>query len=311
MAKGRTTLQEDFEALGVPIEAVLGEQGVSDAEEEDVKDEEDKGAEGEEEEKTEDQDSDPIDGVYVTKELFDRIGKLPFDAMEEADYEDLLSELSEKKLPDGDDELREQAERVVVMLKEGIASRQRRFKSGSTARKVSFQCPQGQRAVKVGGGGGRPQCRPAHVAAGGMGKLRKESRKKKKWGRGGKGTMSKMRSGRVEKRRTAMRSEGLVSPFARELMQVSEGIQEEMASSVRDDIIERIVTIFELLNEEFLDASVAQIYEESVDEMLDAYESGRLEEDVMDDNDFIAELEPVISLITKSLEKLEDDSGND
>ena len=249
---------------------------------------------------------DPIDGLYVTKELFDRIEALPFEAMEDSDFEELLDELAEKKLPEGDDELREQAERVVVVLKEGVANRQRRFKGGSTARKMSFQCPQGFRAVS--GDGGRPMCKPSHIAAGGMGKLRKEGRKKKKWSRGGKGQMSKMRSFRVEKRRGAMRkaSEGIMSPLAQELMLVSEGMQGDVSISVRDEIIERCVNIVEFLNEEFMDKSVTQIYDDAIEEMLDAYDVGRLDEDVMDENEFIAEIEPVISLITKSLEKLED-----
>lgn len=304
MVSVRTTLKEDFDVLGVPISTVIGDE--PNGQDGDVGQDDNR----DHEEVIEGSGDDPIDGVFVTKELFDRIEALPFDAMEESDYADILSELGEKKIPDGDDALREQAERVVVMLKEGVASRQRRFKSGSTARKVSFQCPAGQRAVQTGGGG-RPQCRPSHVVAGGMGQLRKESRKKKKWSRGGKGTMSKVRSARVDKRRSAMRGEGVISPLAVELMQVSEGISGDVAPTVRDEIVERIVSIFEFLNEEFLDASVAQIYEDSISEMIDAYEVGRLDEDVMDESEFISELEPVISLITRSLEKLEEDQGND
>jgi len=304
MGSVRTTLKEDFDVLGVPISTVIGDE--PNGQDGDV----DQGGNCDLGEVIEGSEDDPIDGVFVTKELFDRIEALPFDAMEESDYADILSELGEKKIPDGDDALREQAEKVVAMLKEGVASRQRRFKAGSTARKVSFQCPAGQRAVRTGGGG-RPQCRPSHVVAGGMGQLRKEGRKKKKWSRGGKGTMSKVRSVRVDKRRSAMRGEGVISPLAVELMQVSEGISGDVAPTVRDEIVGRIVSIFEFLNEEFLDASVAQIYEDSISEMIDAYEVGRLDEDVMDESEFISELEPVISLITRSLEKLEEDPGND
>lgn len=304
MAKVKRTLEEDFAALGVPIETIQGaHSGATDdtAVDDTAGDEADV--------QVEDVENDPIDGIYVTKELFDRIEALPFDEMEESDYEELLAELAEKELPDGDDDLREQAERVVVTLKEGVANRQRRFKGGSTARKVSFQCPQGQRAVSTGGG--RPQCRPAHIAAGGMGKLRKEGRKKKKWSRGGKGQMSKLKSGRVDKRRGAMRGEEVVSPLAMELMQVSESTNDDMNISVRDEIVERIANIMGFLSEEFMDESVTKIYEDAIEEMVDSYDAGRLDEDVMDENEFIAELEPVISLITKSLEKIEDESGND
>ena len=320
MGRFKTTLQEDLEQLGIKSDVIIGNIRATPSGELDEPDEpdepdqeEDQDSDHEEEKEVDESSDDPIDGIYVTKELFDRIETLPFDSMEESDFEELLDELAEKKLPECDDELREHAERVVVMLKEGAATRQRRFKAQSTARKMSFQCPPGQRAVSVGGGGGRPQCRPAHIVSGGMGKLRKEGRKKKKWSRGGKGTMSKMRSDRTEKRRGAMRSEEMISPFAQELMQVSEGVQIDSNFSIRDDIIEHCVNIIEFLNEEFMDQNVTQIYEDALENMLDAYDVGRLDEDVMDGSEFIAELEPVVSLITKSLENLEkmEDLGNE
>jgi hypothetical protein len=313
MGRFKTTLQEDLEQLGISSNVIIGNIRATPSGELDEPEPEPEQEEQQEEQKVDEDSDDPIDGLYVTKELFDRIEALPFDAMEESDFEELLNELSEKKLPDGDDELREHAERVVVLLKEGAATRQRRFKAKSTARKMSFQCPKGQRAVSVGSGGGRPQCRPAHIVSGGMGKLRKESRKKKKWSRGGKGTMSKMRSFRAEKRRGAMRREDLISPFAQDLMQVAEGVHGNDNVSVRDDIVEHCVNIVELLNEEFVDQVVTQIYEDAVENMLDAYDVGRLDEDVMDGSEFIAELEPITSLITKSLENLEktEDLGNE
>jgi len=95
-------------------------------------------------------------------------------------------------------------------------------------------------------------------------------------------------------------------------MQVAEGVAAPENLGVRDEIIERVVLIFELLSEEFADQSVFEIYEDAVNTMIDTYEAGRLDEDVMGEDEFIAELEPVLSLITKSLEKLEEgDLGND
>jgi hypothetical protein len=145
-----------------------------------------------------------------------------------------------------------------------------------------------------------------------MGKLAKEGRLKKKWRRGGKGVVSKMRSGRVEKRRKGLRSEENMSSFAQELLLLSEDISREESKSVRDEIVERIVNIVDFLNEEFCDDSVADIYTESVDSVLDMYEAGRLEEDVMDDEEFIAELNPILTIISKSINKLDDgELGND
>lgn len=298
MAHLKTTLEEDLALLG--MESLLG----STKEEEIPPKAEEKSGEKLESE----EEDDDFKGVYVTKALFDRIENLPVATMEEKDFNAVLEALLEKKIPDGDDALAEQAERVVAMLKEGVADRQRRFKAGSTARKVSFQCPQGTRAMQAGGG--RPQCRPSHIVAGGMGNLNKESRAKKKWSRSGKGTMSKLRSFRAEKRRTGMR-EGLISPLAQELMQVSESVMQKENVTVRDEIVERIVNIMEFLNEEFCDASVFEIYSEQVESMLDTYEAGRLEEDVMEDEEFIAELSPLLTLITKSVNRLDGDMGNE
>ena len=103
-----------------------------------------------------------------------------------------------------------------------------------------------------------------------------------------------------------------MSSFAQELLLLSEDISREESKSVRDEIVERIVNIVDFLNEEFCDDSVADIYTESVDSVLDMYEAGRLEEDVMDDEEFIAELNPILTIISKSINKLDDgELGND
>lgn len=311
--KVRSTLEEDFEKIGLPlnIDSMLRLSGnLMESEEEpyddswldEKKDEVTEPADGEQV----DESLDPIDGKFVTNELFDRIEALPFDTMEDDDCEELLSKLAEKEIPEDDSAIMERAENVVAMLKEAVAKRQRRFKAGSTARKVTFQCPQGMRAVKTGGG--RPQCRPAHIAAGGMGKLNKESRKKKKWSRGGKGKMSMKKSGRVEKRRMGMRHEDQMemSPLAMELMSITESVNTTETSSVRDEVVDRMVSIVSFLDEEFADVAVSEIYNEAIEGLVESYEHGRLDEDVLSDADFIREINPVIELIVKSFEKIED-----
>jgi hypothetical protein len=314
-----TTLEEDFQSLGMlttqrsaEMSGILGEDKEDDSDS--------SGNTGDILEENsdvvnEDDDAISFDGEYVTKELFDRIEALPLDTIDEDHLNQILDGLSSKKIPEDDAGILEQAERVVNALKEGVASRQRRFKAGSTARKISFQCPKGQRAVSTGGG--RPVCRPSHIVAGGMGKLSKERRKKKKWSRSGHGTMSQMKSTRVERRRTGLRSEDskmdeTMSPLALELMQISESVSGS-SITVRDEIIERIINIIDFLNEEFCEDTIADIYTEAVDSIIDTYEAGRLEEDVMDDDEFIEELSPILNVITKSINRLDDSStlGND
>jgi hypothetical protein len=302
----KTTLEEDFTALGINISADNSAKmsGI-------INEDTDNTKKIKPEEKDDDlkEGQDPFDGEYVTNELFDRIEALQLEDLEEEDIQRILDGLAGKRIPDGDADILERAEKIVVALQEGKATRQRRFKAGSTARKISFQCPPGMRAVSKDGG--VPICRPSHVVAGGMGKLAKEGRKKKKWRRGGKGVVSQMRSARAEKRRVGLRREDNISPFAEELLQISEDVSVS-GPSVRDEIIERIVNIIDLLNEEFMDETISDIYTEAIDSVIDTYEAGRLEEDVMDDDEFIAELNPVLTIISKSINRLDTgEQGND
>lgn len=249
--------------------------------------------------------NDPIDGPYVTKELLDRIDALPFEAMQKEDFDELLSELKLKKLPKNNPALRKMAESVVRKIVGGAAKRMRKYRSGSMTKETVFKCPTGKRAI--GEGPGRRPCVPSHAAVGSVGKLKREGRLKKLWRRMGSGRKSIMRSDRLARRR----GESLMSPFAQELMQVTEGMTTSR-SGLRDEIVERVIVILNLLNEEFADKSVYEIYEDAANTLIDAFEVGRLDEDVMDDNEFIAELEPVLKLITKSFAKVEDgELGNE
>lgn len=310
----QTTLEEDFQAIGMKIgdDNSAKMSGIIKEDKDNPKDT-DKSKQDNLDEGQDplDEGQDPFDGEYVTNELFDRIEALSVDDLEEEDIKKILDGLAEKKIPDNDSDILERAEKIVVALQEAKATRQRRFKAGSTARKISFQCPPGMRAVSKDGG--VPVCRPAHIVAGGMGKLAKEGRKKKKWRRGGKGVISQMRSVRAEKRRKGLRKEDVnISSFAEELLQLSEEVSTNETRTVRDEIIERVVNIIDLLNEEFMDGDVADIYTEAVDSVIDTYEAGRLEEDVMDDEEFIAELNPILTIISKSINRLDDgELGND
>lgn len=323
-----TTLEEDFKQFGIPLgEACKTEEGCSSGdedEEEDEMDGEDEGSEEEDDEKDDDEekdesvrgkgkavseDDDPIDGLMVTRELLDKIKGLSIDKMKQEDIEAILEGLADKEIDESDEELMAEARDVVSVLKEGAAGRIRRFKAGSTARKTSFQCPQGFRAVKAGGGKGRPKCVPAHVAAGGMGALNKQSRKKAKWSRSGKGKISSMKSGRVEKRRSAMRSED-ISPFAMELMSLHEDVK-AADMTVRDEIVDRMASIFSLMSEEFMDHNATAIYEDAVSSVLELQSSGRLDEDVLNESEFLSAIEPAMQLLIRSFARIEDgDLGN-
>lgn len=294
----KTSLEEDMKSFGVGIvseskQDESSEKQVSSPEEDETSNKED-----------------ILESEYVSDELFDRIMALEIEEIEESDFEDLMEALNRKKIPDGNKGLAKRAEEVVIALKEGAANRIRRFKAGKTSKKVSFQCPQGMRQMG-GGEGGRPRCVPAHRAAGGMGKLNMAARKKKKWAKSGKGTISKMKSGRVERRRGSMRHEDF-SPLAIELMQITEGVNDNQVYNIRESVIDRICSIMCLLAEELNDVTVTNVYSDVLEEMHESYAAGRLSEDVLEEDEFIQNIQVPLSLITRSLNRLESgESGNE
>ena len=239
------------------------------------------------------------DGDNVTHELFSRIEKMSLDTLSEEDIQELLNSLKEKTLPDNDESLKLRAEKVVRKLIEASATRIRRFKTGRTSKKASFQCPQGFRAQKSSKGG-RPRCVPSFRAAGGMGALNKQKRKKKKWARTGAGAMSQRKTLRVKKRRHEN-----VSPLAIELAALTEGFDLNNIN-IREEVVGRIVNIYTFLNEEFMDDSVTEVYDGILESLLEGFEAGRLDEDVVDDDEFIEQLSGALQVVTKSATKLDE-----
>lgn len=246
----------------------------------------------------------PFDAPVVNDELFDAIMGLPFDSLAAEDVEEVLGALKDKELPeDADEDLVERAEEVVEFLIEAVAKKTRRAKSGSMAKKASFQCPPGTRKDPKDPAGRR--CVRAAKAAGGAGKLAKERRKKGRWAKSGKGKMSARKSSRW----AARRENDVQSQFAEELYGLLEDKQ-DVKASVRDELIERIGDILEMFAEEFNDEAVTRVFEEAYEPVMASVESGRMDEDVMDDDEFIAEIKPLVSLIHKSIDRLGVDSGN-
>jgi len=323
-----TSLDEDLQGLGIPgfnmqEQALLGgiplTEGTNDSVEEedkmcpkckaDMKDgkctkcgykkAEDDDQEGDDQ----DESIDPLEAVGVNIELFDAIMEIPFEGLKSEDIDEILEALKSKELPeDASDELKERAEEVVdFLIAERAAKVVRRHVAGKTTKKKSRQCPEGTRAKK-----GKPGCEPTVKAMGGAGKVAKESRKKKKWAKGGAGKKSERKSARV-----AARREGVESPFAAELMGLMEDSQ-EASETLRDELIEMIGNVFDLLSEEFNDEAVTRVFTEAYEPVLASWDAGRIDEDVMEVDEFISEIKPVLTLIHKSLDRIggEDTLGN-
>lgn len=248
---------------------------------------------------------DPFDGPFVTPALFDRILALPFDSLSEEQVDQVIESLKAKKVPRNIEGIAEQAELVArKLMDEAVAKRTRRSRAHSMSKKASYQCPPGMR--KDPGDPSGKRCIRSVQAAGGAGKLAKIKRKSKKWARSGSGAKSK----RISKRWAERRPEKQTSDFAVELEHLL-GESQEQVGNVRDEILCRIDSIVEMIVGEFDDAAVLAVFNEAIEPIAASYEGGRLDEDTMTADAFLAELRPVMALISKSLDRLErSDLGN-
>lgn len=246
--------------------------------------------------------TDPFATDDVTMAMFDAIMDLPYDDMEEGTVKDVLDGLAKKNLPeDAEEPLKLRAEEVVKhLLGEVAAKKTRRHGAGKMSKKATFQCPQGTRKDPEN----PKRCVRAAKAVGGAGALAKEGRKKKKWAKTGAGKKSSKKSSRWAARREDVN----ISPFAMELASLVEDVSEEKLT-VRDDIIGQMSRIFDLLHEEFLDETVSEIFSEACEDVFTSWENGRLDEDLMSEDEFMSEIKPLLTLIHKSLGEIYGDDG--
>ncbi len=302
MARAKT-LKEELEELGmgrfIQESEDTPEEDVEEVTTEDSSSESGSESDEESDDDTDDSEVDEeIDGEYVSESLFNRIQNLDLSLLEDEELDALKSSLSEKKIPeDASDALLESADRVAMDITEAKAKRIRRSGAHSMTKKKSFQCPEGFRQKSTGGGS--PRCVPSHRAVGGSGKVAQERRKKAKWAKSGKGAKSKRLSSKWAQRREGVE----VSPFASKLRELVEGTDTVVDEpiGVRDELVSRVVNIVDLMSEHFADdEAVVDVYNEALEEMLDAYEVGQLDEDVSDDKAFISGLAPVVTLIRES-----------
>jgi hypothetical protein len=314
------SLTEELAALGVPgltednMARIANGPGLSesgcaakkgkDAEDEPADDEE---PEGDEEEEYDESKHDPYDGPFVTKALFDRIMDLPFEDLDVEQIDLVIEGLKVKKVPKNVEGIAEQAELVAKkLMDEAIAKRTRRSKAHSMSKKASYQCPAGMRKDPKDPSGKR--CVRAVKAAGGAGALAKIKRKAKKWSKSGSGKKSAKISKRWAERRPEKAQN---SDFAVELEHLLSENQERV-ENVRTEILFRIDNIVELIADEFdFDEAVIDVFNEAIDPVAASYEAGRLDEDVMNVDTFLAEIRPVMTIISKSLDRIErSDLGN-
>jgi len=314
------SLTEELAALGVPgltednMARIANGPGLSESGskkkggkgDEPEEPEDDEEPDEDDEEEYDESKHDPYDGPFVTKALFNRIMDLPFESLDSDQIDLVIEGLKVKKIPGNVEGIAEQAEIVAKkLMDEAIAKRTRRSRAHSMSKKASYQCPPGMR--KDPGDPSGKRCVRAVKAAGGAGALAKIKRKAKKWSKSGAGKKSAKISKRWSERRPEKAQN---SDFAVELEHLLSENQERV-ENVRSEILGRIDSIVEMLVGEFDDAAVLAVFNEAIEPIAASYEAGRLDEDVMNVDTFLAEIRPVMTIISKSLDRIErSDLGN-
>jgi len=318
----KRTLAEDLEALGVKgldessMAAIALGDGLSEGcgfqkgkkkkDEEDgeepEKDGEDGEGDGEDGEDYEESVHDPLDGPFVTPQLFDSIMDLPFEKLTAEDVDRVIAGLKAKRVPRNIEGIAERAQVVAKrLMDEAVAKRVRRSKAHGMGKKVSFQCPPGMRKDPSDPSGKR--CVRAAVAVGGAGNLSKITRKAARWAKSGSGKKSQ----RISQRWAERRGGPQTSEFAVELEALLSESQVGVAS-VRAEILGRIDNLAQLVVDEFDDVAVTTVFNEAIEPLRTSFEMGRLDEDVMSVDAFLAEIRPITQLISKAMDRV--DRGN-
>lgn len=289
-----STLQEDLDALGVkglnegdmaamvmgsPLGAPLAEQKPPKCEPEDEEGEEDEEDEGEDYEESK---HDPIDGPFVTDALFDRIMALPLDSLSEEEIGAVIEGLKEKKIPRNVAGIEERAEQVATALLEKMKAIVWKGKRKRVKIDTSPEAKKKRRERRM-------EYRKKKAVIG---------RKRAKWSR----KVSAKRA--AAKTAAAHQRMGDSESFAVELEHLLDE-QADRVANVRDEILTRIENIVELIEDEFDDDAVDSVFEAALQPLAASYEAGRLDEDVMDVDAFLAEIRPVTALISKSLDRLD------
>lgn len=238
-------------------------------------------------------DDDPIDGKFVTKELFRRIANLPFDAMSESDFDEVLEALAQKELPEGDDELRGLAESVVSAL---VDARGELAEKAPTRVKSMFSgtkkiCPDGY--VSDGKGGCKKKTAQQRLAT-------------KKRGQGASGQRAKQTGKKYAKKhknrlqRHARRQNREDVGLAAELSALMH--ESKVGSNPWSDTYSRVERVFGLIEYITGDSGVSEILEQSLEDLGNGLNESHSESDALES------LKPVLKVISKCLESIDSEN---
>jgi hypothetical protein len=236
---------------------------------------------------------DPIDGKFVTRELFKRIANLPFDAMSESDFDEVLEALAEKDVPEGDDELRGLAEAVVSTL---IDARSELAEKAPVRTKSMF-------------GGTKKLCPDGFVSDGSGGCKRKTAQQKvatKMRSKGASGQRAK-RTGKKYKKK----HKNKLQRMARKRQREDVGLAAELSALMHEskvgsnpwgDTYSRVERVFGLI--EFItgDEGVSDVLEQALGTL------GESLNESVDESDALAAMKPALKVISKCLESIDSEN---
>lgn len=262
-----------------------------DAEDDEMDDEEDDYEEG----------TDPIEAPHMTEQLVTRLERLDLAALPDEALANLAVALAAKTFEQDGSPLATRCGAVAealaaaladrgIALDEALFTRGKFFKAGGVARKL------GKRAVAG-----------YHMVAGKIKKVAaalrtRMARLKKRYAKSGAGQRSLRKSNIFKKRRAAIT--GGESVLAAELAGLlAEG--QMNTTSARMEVLGLLESCFDLLSDEIMDEAVDQVFEAALTPLAAGFHAGRLDEAVMDEDAFMAEIGPAVTLLSRTMDKVD------
>jgi hypothetical protein len=246
---------------------------------------------------------DPIEAPHMTEQLVARIERLDLAALPDEALANLAVALAEKTFEQDGSPLATRcgavaealaaalADRGIALDEAGMFDRIRAFISGKLSKHLTTRAKKGFNKKANGKGYKR-------VA---LALARRRKKTSRMWRKGGGGHRSLIKS----KRLAGIRGESIgESVLAAELAGLlAEG--QMSTTSARMEVLGLLESCFDLLSDEILDEAVDQVFEAALTPLAAGFHAGRLDEAVMDEDAFMAEIGPAVTLLSRTMDKVD------
>jgi hypothetical protein len=252
------------------------------------------------------QGNDPIDGPHITDEMLSRLENVDFSVATVAQCEAILNELLSKSI------ITEGADRdaMVDRLSGIISSMVDDCQDLDEAKIFKTFAARGTKLIKKVRKTGQAKIKSKRM--GRKYRMRHKAIIKK-------GAIKRAKKGwfkRVMKLRSAkMGKKDAIRPIAKLMGGKVESVVDDLRgalyegtvgmSSVRDEIVERIASIFDLMDEMYGQDDIAHVFDEALEPIIDKVAAGQLTEAAMSNDEFHSMVKPSINLIVKVVESME------